>query len=222
MKDITLKEKYTAIKNSDACGNLTESYGGSQSWFKDKRMSVYGCGIIAIGDIILYLKGDTNIEQTNYMNFINRLVNSFFFLPPITKGKTGIGLSIGFNIYAIVNKLPYRAHWGIPVKDMKTAIRKMLLRNIPVLFSVGANFPFIWSKKGIRVYEKREGRYNEKYMVSKHYMVITAIISEEDKTQWYEISNWGRKLYINCNEYEEFIRKNSCSLFSNILYLLEH
>ena len=55
-----------------------------------------------------------------------------------------------------------------------------------------------------------------------HYVTVTGVeeYSTSDGTKiMLEISSWGRKYYVNYDEYLEYVRKNDNFYFSNILYI---
>ena len=47
-----------------------------------------------------------------------------------------------------------------------------------------------------------------------HYVIVTGIAGE-----WLRISSWGRMYYIRIAEYEDYVRRYSCPLFSNICFI---
>ncbi len=57
--------------------------------------------------------------------------------------------------------------------------------------------------------------------VKDHYVNITGVIECEGSnyTPMLEISSWGKKYYINYNEYRDFVKRHDNYLFSNILYI---
>ncbi len=241
MRTIELKHSFIRIKDKEQV-----SFGGNQDWFPQKRLAYYGCGLVSVGDIILYLTkngkmvpqaidkqviGQEIIEQTEYLDYLRKLSQRFFYISYCIRGITGPMLALGFNLMSMMSKSPYRAVWGVPVSKIHRAVMKMLEKDIPVLFSVGANFPRIWRKEGITLYQKSvphpaDEKTDAPVLICcgsthKHYMTITGIIQDERNGELLRISSWGKEYYVKWEEYETFIRQNSMAFFSNILYITE-
>lgn len=229
MAKIELKYDYIRVREEKGF-----SYGGNQNWFSDKILSGYGCGLVAIGDIILYMgKGHKPViknvynkmnskvllEKEEYLDFLKKLSRGIFWVPP--KGMIGPAIAISFNIYAICHKSSARASWGCWSKDMLAEITRMLKENIPVLFSVGANFPFIWKKEGVHLYHKTivNGKevMSDSGTVFRHYMVITGMVENEEYGEMIKLSSWGKEYYICWEEFENYLKKKSNKFFTNIL-----
>jgi len=191
------------------------SYGGAQEWFSSKRLQGYGCGVIACANILISKCIDRPVgkpmDREDYLKLANRLQN--FYLPVIPRhGINGIFLALGMNLYFLIHRIPYRAFWGISSKKRDLRIEEMLKRGIPVCFSVGPNFPNLYGKHRLTFYRKQGENYVPDLEMKSHYVSVTAMDGE-----WYEISTWGRRMYINRREYAEYVRKYSCSLLSNVL-----
>lgn len=94
-------------------------------------------------------------------------------------------------------------------------MEEMLSKNLPVIMSVGPNFPCVWRNHKLPFYiRKNDGTYVQDCQVNGHYVTVT----EMDET-WLCISSWGKKYYINRQEYMEYVRRYSGFLVSNIVYL---
>ena len=99
---------------------------------------------------------------------------------------------------------------------------EMLSKDIPITLSIGP-----MRKNGVMFYDwmpDEQNKYNfESYYhedpVSGHYVTITGLMYDESGRKMLEISSWGRKYYINSDEYMEAVKKYSNFLFSNILYI---
>ena len=58
------------------------------------------------------------------------------------------------------------------------------------------------------------------YLVSGHYVTVTGMLVDEVKKQtMLEISSWGKKYYINYDEYIELVDLHSNYFMCNILYV---
>lgn len=138
------------------------SYGGSQSWFSSPSIRGYGCGLIAAHDLLWYLERKESLtEQSNhprsekrftsdscswedYERSVKKLHRLFPILPRL--GINGLMLSTGLNLAFFLRRLPYRACWHIGYRNTGKEISHLLRQNIPVILSIGGNFPLIWKK----------------------------------------------------------------------------
>ena len=129
-------------------------------------------------------------------------------------------LAVWFNLMSRIHKCPYRATWAVPKAKIHKAICVMLEKDIPVLFSVGRNFPWIWKKDGVDLYRKLPTLTGAGKTYG-HYMTITGMEQDEVYVDLLQVSSWGKKYYIKWKDYEDFLNKKSCALFTNILYMTE-
>ena len=91
----------------------------------------------------------------------------------------------------------------------------MLSRDIPVILSVGPNFPVFWRKNRLPFYiRSADGSYRKAAATKGHFVTATGI-----DAAWVRISSWGREYYINRSEYEKYTKENSLYAFSNLLFL---
>ena len=228
---IHLRNRYIQVEDDKRI-----SFGGNQGWILNRRLSGYGCGLVAIGDIILYLTKtgrmrrmpenevlctDIPCDKNEYLEYLCRLEKKYFHISYLIRGITGFGLVIGFNLLAVKQKSDFRASWGVPVGRIGDVIKKSLERDIPVLFSVGANFPWVLGKRRVTLYEKQDGIYKQSTQTQKHYMTITGMVRDDSMGELFQISSWGREYYMSRQEYEEYIHRYSIGLLTNILYIRE-
>ena len=206
------------------------SYGGSQSFSENKTMSRCGCGVVAALDWLLYLqkrehpafvsflpKTQGEIEKADYVQLLQTLSRKY--LPLIyPTGINGLVLAAGMNLLFLREHLPYRAAWRVSRKGMWEGIRDMLRRDLPVILSVGPNFPRLLSgqEKATLYQRDAHGSLYPSAGVNAHYMTVTALEGE-----WLRLSSWGREYYLNIPAYEDYIRAHSSYVFSNILYVEE-
>ena len=192
------------------------SYGGSQMWSPNKTVRMCGCGPVAVLDTLLYLRHQQGeaISQEAYNKELERLSRRYMpLVPPF--GANGLLLAAGMNMLLREYKLPYRAFWAVSGRKFWTRMEELLRQDLPVIFSVGPNFPALWQKHRLTFYGKLpDGSYVPQCSAKSHY--ITATGMDED---WLRISSWGREYYIKRSEYDEYVRKYSTSIVSNILML---
>lgn len=217
-----LKHPYISVKR-----NSEISYGGSQTWSDSRVISRCGCGVIGCADVLVYLSryhldcksndlpaellGESiDIEAYNqYLTKLNRMYLPI--IPPF--GINGIALSVGLELAFRHYKIPMRAHWGVRSGELFKTIDRMLSDDIPVILSVGPNFPRIWQKKNATLYTKRPGELpRASASTHAHFLTVTGIDEE-----WLRVSSWGRKYYISRAEYADYVRQNSNPLLSSIV-----
>ncbi|WP_251495276.1 hypothetical protein [Otoolea muris] len=223
--NVKLSRPYIRIRRPDGI-----SFGGSQEWFEEKTIRDFGCGLIGAADVLLYVsrpaqageesrnaasgeEGTPEIPYEEYGRHVAALKRHFPIIPGF--GMPGWFLSVGFNIIFRRQKSPYRARWGIPHRRLFSSIAEMLRQDIPVILSAGPHFPRFWGKEGLTLY--REAADKTMLPAAKtraHYVIVTGMAGE-----WMRISSWGRMYYIRISEYEEYVRRYSCPLFSNICYI---
>ena len=203
------------------------SFGGNQMSSASRNMREVGCGVIAALDLLLYLcrfhpgcrcgffaaaAEDGCIDEQEYDDLAQKLSRSFF--PVIPKlGINGIMLAGGLNRFFRRFALPFRAAWGIGKGSLFKEIEDMLERDIPVILSIGPNFPLFWKKHEVNFYSVRpDGSPFCACSIRAHYVTVTGI----DETYLY-ISSWGRSYRIDRSEYMDYIRRRSGSIVSNIV-----
>ena len=94
-------------------------------------------------------------------------------------------------------------------------MENMLDADIPVILSIGANFPLFWQDNRVNLYSRDSlGRMRRATSAKAHYVTVTG--SELNDLR---ISSWGREYYINKGEYFSYIHQHSNSIISNILMI---
>ena len=111
--------------------------------------------------------------------------------------------------------LPYRASWAFSGSKLWERVREMLDRDVPVILSIGPNFPLIWRKERLPFYSRRaDGSFVRTSSAKSHYVTVTGM-----DDSWVQISSWGREFFINRQEYDAFVKQHSTPLFSNVMYV---
>ena len=193
------------------------AYGGNQAWFSYKFLKNSGCGVISSTDLLLHLYGRRQITRLEYMDIARELWKKYFPVIP-GFGMNGITMMIGLNRYFWNHKMPYVACWMLSGKKLFSRIESMLSKDIPVILSVGPNFPLIWRKEKLTLYTKNQtGTYMPAAKVKAHFVTVTGMDDE-----MIQISSWGKEYYISVLEYEKYIQDNSSYLVSNIIYVKKY
>ncbi len=220
---LTLKNPYITVQYKEG-----PCFGGSQQRSNDAVIARCGCGVIAAMDTLLYLsrhQPDCGIDEfkslsetepvlgDTYDSCVRALSRRYFpLLPPL--GMNGLTLAVGMELFIKRHGLPLTARWGVSRDKLWPRIEEMLRADIPVIMSVGPNFPLFWQQHKAKFYVYSDGGYKRAAYVNAHY--VTAVAMDGD---WIEISSWGRRYYINKAEYLEFADRHTTSLLSNILYI---
>ena len=199
------------------------SYGGNQTWSENAVIRRCGCGVIGSLDLLLYLSQyhcggqapETRpIPLKEYDRMCMELSRRYLpLLPPF--GTNGAALALGVNrVFARYN-MPFRASWQLSGSKMMGKVESMLDADIPVILSIGGNFPLFWQENRVTLYSKDSlGRMRRASSAKAHYVTVTG--SELNALR---ISSWGRKYYINKGEYFSYIHQHSNSIISNILMI---
>lgn len=200
------------------------SYGGSQNMYNSPRERSNGCGIAGAADIILYLEavktGNYTVQRDRFLELSRSLKKNYIPIIP-GRGVNAFILALGLNRYFKKNGLKYRSRWKWTRYKKWETVEKMLKDDIPVILAIGNNFPMVWGKKELNLYEKDEKApepasgetvYKRSFGVYGHFVVITAI-----EGNVLTVSSWGKKFYINTDEYDRYVKKHSIHLYCNIL-----
>lgn len=222
---LSLKHPYIQVsRNSELL------FGGSQSYMKDKTMSMVGCGVVAAVDTLMYLHlyhmgcraafFDKIHSSTLEFDLHERLSECMRakFLPLIPHfGINGLELVWSVNSYLRRYHIPLKASLGKSGTKLFEAVDEMLSRDMPVILSIGPNFPAVWGKKLLPFYTcSNDERYVHACSAKAHYVTVTG--SDEN---WLEVSSWGRKFYIKKQDYLSYTKENSIPLFNTIVYFSE-
>ena len=231
---LSLKHPYISVKNDG-----TASFGGSQMWFgKQKserkgldafkqanRIRCYGCGLISAVDIFNYVKASSEgrdaevMSREDYMKNLREydegLFHTLYYM-----GIPGTKLARKLNKLFKKHGLKYKADWGVPVYELVAKLEEMITNDIPATISIG---PAFLKKDRLPLYKKKEKENGslEFYRdddTKDHYVTVTGMVIGE-KNRMIEISSWGRKYYIDLDEYISFVDRNDNTLFSNIVYI---
>ena len=207
------------------------SFGGNQRWLTSTVLQRCGCGVVAALDLVRYLHlyrdgcassffvgiaDSANLPCPVYDLCAKRMQRGYVpVLWPI--GTDGLSLAAGVNRYFRRYQIPLHAVWGLSHRRLWERIEEMLQQDIPVVLSIGNNFPRIWRREKAALYRKAaDDSLRETCRVRAHFVTVTALDGE-----WMQVSSWGSAYWIRRKEYEEFCRKQSSSPLCNILYITD-
>ena len=193
------------------------SCGGNQMRSDKAVIRKCGCGPVAALDLILYLEHrgeNTPIALSDYNAMLTAFCFRYFpLIPPF--GINGPVFTLGLNRLLHDRGLPYRAFWMLSGAKLWSRTEDMLGRDLPVILSVGPNFPAFWRGNRLPFYlRSSDGSYRKATSTKGHFVTATGI-----DAQWVRISSWGKEYYINRGEYERYTKENSLYAFSNLIYL---
>ena len=225
MKRCCLRHPYLSVKTQDGL-----SFGGSQNWCSSRIMRKYGCGVVGMGDVLLYLglhrlpcstelqhgllREDGTLSYPRYERYLRILRRRYLGIIP------GFGIP-GFLVPAAMNryfrryKINLRSKWCVSQGKLYPRIEDSLARDIPVILSIGQNLPF-WGRHRLRLYRQENGEYLPALEVKAHFVVVTGL-----ENGYLQISSWGREYYISWQEHVQYVKKHSSFLVSNICLVSE-
>ena len=222
---IGLKHPYPSVDREGG------SYGGSQLWSEQSNIRRCGCGLVAGTDLLLYLHrtrpdcqstlfrgvpAEGLISQRRYRLVTERVERAYLPLLPML-GMNGWMLTVGLNRHFRKEESALRSRWGVWEGRLRGAIAEMLERDIPVILSIGTNFPKLWQDQRVQFYiKKTSGAYHSVCGVKAHFVTITGM-----DERWLRVSSWGKEYYVDFWEFARYVKKHSNSLFSNIVYIKE-
>lgn len=205
------------------------SYGGGQQFSQNAMIRRCGCGVIAATDLLLYLSRwhpygavdffagllhEDALPYHAYIDCIQVLNRRYFPMIPYA-GINGLMLMAGMQRFFHEHGMPYTARWCFDPGSMWKRMENMLSQDIPVIMSVGPNFPIIWGDKRVRFYvQGSNGSYTPVSGAKAHYFTVTGM-----DDAWLCISSWGRRYFLNRQEFSEYTRRYSTAFASNILFV---
>lgn len=168
--------------------------------------------MISTVDVLLHIEETEQLTEKKYIEFAKKIW--LHYLPVIPGfGTNGLTLMSGINRYFRKQRLPYKAFWSISGRKMLSRIDRMLSENIPVILSVGPNFPNIFGKRKLNFYTKtNDQKYIPAAKTKAHFVTVTG----RDGI-YLQISSWGKEYYIDIREYREYVKHYSSPLVSNII-----
>lgn len=221
---LSLQHPYIAVARDGH-----RSYGGGQQYSDNNMIRRCGCGIIAATDTLLYLQRYHNHGQipllddclqegplpvSVYHELIFQMRRQYFPLIPYL-GVNGLMLAAGMQRFFRHYDLPWNCHWCFSHRELWGRIESMLKEDLPVIMSVGPNFPLIWQNEKACFYVKLpDGTFRPSSGARAHYFTVTGM-----NDSWLRISSWGRRYYLNRQEFEHYARQHSSPVVSNILYI---
>lgn len=186
------------------------------------------------------LQGLDSAYYMDYMAYV-RTIDQYYTNTRRWIAVIGPKIASAFNSYCKAHDMKFRAKWRLSLSfyDMLEIIEEMLSLDLPVILSIGPNTPNLWGKTGIKFYQQYTAlvpakntdnptietetvfRYREAMKdVNGHYVTVTGLWKDPETTSlMLSISSWGKKYYINYEEYRDYIDDHSGTFTSSILHI---
>ena len=227
MGKIGLKSDYIKIINPS---KKISYFGGNQGWFINdykSNISRQGCGIISAIDATLYLNEVHEINVDSY----KEMVYKFTKVCPLSEvfmHELFSRFAIGITPWQISKYLRktlngnYNIKWnGIHGhRDLLLKIEQMLDADIPVIWGL---YSF---KNRLTLYQvdKETGEFKESKTVNSHYVNAISVRRNSRGDALHrimiEVSSWGRRYYIDFDEYLAYAKQSFASkYFSNLIII---
>ena len=216
-----LRHPYFSIKTQ-----MDHSVGGSQTWTSSRIMRKYGCGVVGMEDVLLYmglhqtscetdllygmLREDGFLSYPRYERYLMKMRRRYLSVIP-GFGVPGFFLPLAMNRYFRHYRIDLRASWCVRTGKILPRIEEMLRQDMPVILSIGPNFPFVWGRHKVALYRKENGEYLPAVETKAHFVVVTGMMDG-----YLQISSWGKEYYLSWAEYQKYVKKHSTCLTSNI------
>ena len=220
-----LRHTYLAVKTQ-----ADKSFGGNQNWATGYMMRKYGCGVVAMGDVLIYLgihrlpcntdllygmlREDGCLSYPRYERYLRKMNKRYLGIIP-GFGVPNFQLARAMNRYFRHYRIDLRARWCLSSGKMLERIQDSLSKDYPVIHAIGQNIPF-WRKKKLTLYRQENGVYLPATETKAHYVVVTGM-----ENGYLQISSWGKEYFISWKEYQEYGKKYSSFWASNICLIQE-
>ena len=220
-----LRHTYLAVKTQ-----ADKSFGGNQNWATGYMMRKYGCGVVAMGDVLIYLgihrlpcntdllygmlRENGCLSYPRYERYLRKMNKRYLGIIP-GFGVPNFQLARAMNRYFRHYRIDLRARWCLSSGKMLERIQDSLSKDYPVILAIGQNIPF-WRKKKLTLYRQENGVYLPATETKAHYVVVTGM-----ENGYLQISSWGKEYFISWKEYQEYGKKYSSFWASNICLIQE-
>ena len=142
-----LRHTYLAVKTQDG-----KSFGGNQNWAAGCMMRRYGCGVVALGDVLAYLgihqlscntdllygilREDGCLSYPRYERYLRKINKRYLGVIP-GFGVPNFQIPRAMNRYFRHYRIDLRARWCLSSGKMLERIQDSLSRDYPVILAVG-------------------------------------------------------------------------------------
>lgn len=232
-----------SLKHDYHAGNQGDFHADGRR--DDAVIRKYGCGLIGLADLLIYLGKETAGQaperkngaedrtenaglaalfsagggsEAAYRELVRRLDAADARVRGAL-GLNGFAMARAFNRLAAREGLRFSARWSVPEEKLLAELRRMLDGNIPAVFSIGPNL-VPWRKNaGVNFYADPEKKDPHVLRVRDHYVTVTGLAETGDR-RMLRISSWGQTYYVDFDEYLQYVQSQPPffgALFSNLL-----
>lgn len=152
-----LRHTYLAVKTQ-----ADKSFGGNQNWATGYMMRKYGCGVVAMGDVLIYLgihrlpcntdllygmlREDGCLSYPRYERYLRKMNKRYLGIIP-GFGVPNFQLARAMNRYFRHYRIDLRARWCLSSGKMLERIQDSLSKDYPVILAIGQNHSFLAEEK---------------------------------------------------------------------------
>ena len=151
-----------------------------------------------------------NLEFVAYERIVKYLEQHYFSVKSGGLGKTL--LELGFNKFSLLHKWNLRAQWNGSFYQNKlinlNEIEQQLNNDIPVILFIDGKTDESINSYTEDVISNRMRNNAFDRVIRNHWVTVTGVIYDGD-TSWLEISTWGKKRYIDFQDYINFVERYS-------------
>lgn len=201
------------------------AFGLSQQWSSRPAMRGWGCGpaaaLMVLGYLCLHHPDGFSLPlealppeptKEDCALLLDTVGRRYFPILP-RFGMNGLSLAFCLNRYFRRHRMPFHAAWCCRREKALSRMGQMLDNDIPVIFSVGPDFPLLWQKHSLPLFASPEAG-KPCASVRAHYMVTTGM-----DQGWLELSSWGRRYFLPLADWREHHRHHSGHLVDGIVYI---
>ena len=199
-------------------------YGGSQTLLKQRFLRLSGCGAVAGVELLRYLlpegekagpvsgAPEKGISADEWRPMLVRMAHRWFHVIPRV-GMTGLALAVRLDLFFLLHRLPYRARRCFSGKKLFSRMEEQLGRDVPVILTIGRNFPCFWKKERVPFYVKAaDGSLLRVSGATGHFVTVTGM---DERTL--TISSWGKRFLVLRDDLTEYVRRHGTWLTTNMI-----
>ena len=202
----------------------TVLYGGSQMLLEQRTLRRSGCGPVAGVELLRYLLPEGRnagpvagapaaaIPLEQWRPMLVRMAHRWFPVIP-RLGMTGLALAIRLDLFFLLHRMPYRARRCFSGRKLYARMEEQLGSDIPVILTIGRNFPRFWRKERLPFYAKAaDGSLRRVSGATGHFVTVTGM---DERTL--TISSWGKRFLVLREDLDAYVRRHGTWLTTNMI-----
>jgi len=205
------------------------SFGGSQTWFPsdgtrhDRLLQKSGCGLIAAVDFLLYVgKEEVPASREAYLKLLRSFRRRYPVFPAAGSFNVQLPLFLNRELRRIGFEKRLRFSPFPTKRSLLKRIRSSLAEGYPVILLIPPKCLPFTRKKGVVFHTMKNGvPVPVTEPVRSHFITVTGIHYPilAELPVFYEISSWGKRYYINSEEFSEYMRGACLPCSGSFFYL---